>query len=213
MLQWIFNEYISFHTHQSIYSWRIKSQKWNCRIYIFKWPNGSNCPPLRLFSFTLQPAISAFPHRTGQFWISFWQKEKKLVLLGWPENAGWWLSSQPAVKWLRSGVREFWHLTVRMYKALCNPRGTQIPHSDTQPHRQRRMAPGAWAGEFNGRYISTFSLDSWRGQKGHHILSVVSFNEFGSTGCIPPQPISEQTLSTTCGREGADSGPNPTLGI
>lgn len=100
--------------------------------------------------------------------------------------------------------------------ACIKPAATHEEHrSHTQTHSliDRRTAPEAWAGEENGRYISTFSLDSWRGQKGHDILSVVSFNEFGSTGCIPPQPISEQILSTTCGREGADSGPNPTFGI
>lgn len=75
-----------------------------------------------------------FPTEQVSFELVFDRREKKKVLLGWPENAGWWLSSQPAVKWLRSGVREFWHLTVHMYKALWNPRGAQIPHSDTQPH-------------------------------------------------------------------------------
>lgn len=63
-----------------------------------------------------------------------------MVLLPWSEKAGWWLSSQPAAKLLRSGVRDSWHLTISMYKTLCNPQGAQIPYTDTQPHGEKRIA-------------------------------------------------------------------------
>ena len=83
--------------------------------------------------------------------------------LGYPENAGWWLSSQPAVNSPRSGLRKSPHLNLSMYSiytTLFKPKGAQSsPHGNTASQREGKSNQECTTGEQSRRYM--FLPGSW----------------------------------------------------